>query len=333
MLADDLCQNGLPDYHEAETRRTLERIARAQKYVLATQTASVVDSLAQDFGGLTKTFPFCRIPYPLTWVEFVHRDRPHFAAAVLHAEEFQAVPKRVGFLLNAVREDLSAWKAHLFWQTSKPGEPDQLCAAAHAIGIDMRDSFNFKERNPPALTDVFPKRFFGDRVQEHPGWTKASEAVRQTIIQHTKALHPDYGHPTVLDVLRSSRGADAAEKAADLLAQLGCSDWAGEIAYLLATVGLMNARNTTEAVPVDLKKLNQARRKRGKPALLEHHILKIHRHQQRRTSGSEAERTEALRGHFVAGHWKVRKTGIFFWRPYPRGDFAKGEVTKDYELT
>ena len=40
--------------------------------------------------------------------------------------------------------------------------------------------------------------------------------------------------------------------------QLARSDWAGEIAFLMATIGLMNARNVVETVSTDYRKLNKA---------------------------------------------------------------------------
>ena len=119
-----------------------------------------------------------------------------------------------------------------------------------------------------------------------------------------------------------------------MFAQLARSDWAGEVAYLLAVIGLMNARNATELIAVDQRKLNQARVKRGVRPLFEHHVLKIHTRQQRRVSDSERGGShEPIRGHFVAGHWKVRRTGIFFWHPFQRGDFTKGKIDKTYEVT
>ena len=40
-----------------------------------------------------------------------------------------------------------------------------------------------------------------------------------------------------------------------------------------------------------------------------------------------------MRGHFVRGHFKIRKTGVFFWHPHARGDFGRGQIEKDYEIT
>jgi hypothetical protein len=36
--------------------------------------------------------------------------------------------------------------------------------------------------------------------------------------------------------------------------------------------------------------------------------------------------------HMVRGHFKVRRTGVFFWNAFQRGNPALGFMHKDYEL-
>ena len=38
------------------------------------------------------------------------------------------------------------------------------------------------------------------------------------------------------------------------------------------------------------------------------------------------------RAHFVRGQFKCRRTGIFWWTPFIRGDKALGFVSKGYEV-
>jgi hypothetical protein len=118
------------------------------------------------------------------------------------------------------------------------------------------------------------------------------------------------------------------------LGELSRSDWAGEIRYVIAMLGLLNARNVAERAPVDLTKLNRARRKSGKLPLFEHETLKIralHR-PSLVPSGSSRERAAELRAHFVRGHFKTRQSGVFWWGPHVRGRIGRGEITKDYEV-
>jgi len=331
MLADEICTTGLLGY-EGEPQaiqNIIARIKSATKYILAPQFATVADGLMHDYGSLVRAFPFCRLPYPEIWIECAHQDRPSFAKAELHAPQFQSQPTRVGFLCTSTRPDLSAWKTHLFWKLNNPGRGQIGCnAATMATVFDMTQNLGHKTIVPNKIQsthDIFPEYF--TEKQAHPGWETATDNVRLAMMNHTNPSLPDYGLPELSFLFD--------QQAAKLLMELASSDWAGEAAFLLAVIGLMNARNTTEVAPVQMKKLNHARSKRGQLPLFEHHILKIHPRQEYRAAHAAAyggNTLRALRAHFVCGHWKIRKTGIFFWHPFMRGNAERGTIDKDYEL-
>jgi len=347
MLADEIVARGLPGLGCSPTvvRPILARIAKAQKYVLAPQFAAVADALATDYGSLVRAFPFCRLPYPEVWIELAAADRPGFMAAELQAPGFQGRPKRIGFLCSATRSDLSAWRAHLFWTLQKSGidtptlsgltlpstfaRCEGASGAAIAMNFDMVQLLdNATEDEIVAKPDLHLRSDVFIKVPNHPGWEQSAVSVKLAMIRHTHPTAADWGLPDPLGV-----PANQLHDFYDLIHQLARSDWAGEVAYLLAVIGLMNARNASDTVASNLSKLNRARTKRKERPLFEHHILKIHEHQQRRVGPAAVGSAHApMRGHFVSGHWKVRKTGIYFWRPFKRGDFSRGSVTKDYHL-
>jgi hypothetical protein len=37
---------------------------------------------------------------------------------------------------------------------------------------------------------------------------------------------------------------------------------------------------------------------------------------------------EAARAHLVRGHFKIRRTGVFWWSSFLRGDAGKGELKR-----
>jgi hypothetical protein len=117
------------------------------------------------------------------------------------------------------------------------------------------------------------------------------------------------------------------------ITELNASDWGGEIQYLIALLGLLNSRNVAEHHEVDNSAYNKKRTKQGKSPLSSHTLLKIraiHRHSFTRP-GRPPSSSEEIRKHFVVGHWKTRKTGLFWWNPFMRG--KRGLVTHDYLLT
>lgn len=326
MLCDQIIADGVPA-SGCDIRRMLPQIRAAQKFVLSPEFTAVADALSVDYTGLVRAFPHCRLPYQQTWIELAHAERATFSKAEMIAPDWQVKPHRVGYLLSATRDDLSAWKVHLFWSTDKGCSCPPMAMEFDMIGsfgpvqLPMMESLRERIESSLVLTNA--------PAMDHPGWTRASDSVKLAMLAHTKPSIPNYGLPYPIGIPR-----ERINEYSEAMVDLARADWAGEPAYLLAVIGLLNARNAVETEAVDYRKLNHARMKRGKPPLFEHKLLKISRRQQKRVyNGSGPVSNHApMRGHFVMGHWKVRKTGIFFWHPFKRGDFTRGRIEKDYEV-
>jgi hypothetical protein len=108
-----------------------------------------------------------------------------------------------------------------------------------------------------------------------------------------------------------------------------------EIGPLLSALILMNSKNCVERQPyAPPPALIKARLKRGlKPPPLDHTIVNIHLSpSQARIAAAHGLTREEMRQHKVRGHFKTRKTGVFWWCEYQRGDPAK-KVEHDYRVT
>lgn len=102
---------------------------------------------------------------------------------------------------------------------------------------------------------------------------------------------------------------------------------------------LLNARNRVVQVTdgPDFTRLNRSRAKSGKAPLLSSKIIKLDLSRpivqalRRGTSTNPRD----LAAHVVRGHFKVRKSGVFWWSPFVRGgDKAKGDKPlPTYEVT
>jgi hypothetical protein len=325
MLIDELISELTPTAG-ADIRPMISRLKSAQKFVLGAEFAAVAEALAEDYSGLVKVFDRCRLPYAETWIEFLQADRPRFAAAGIQLPEVQRAPKRVGALLTATATDLSAWKAHLFWNFDN--RPGHCGTALCAMLFDMTTPLYHQTELPPEA-QLASREFFASRnITPHPGWMTASDEVRLKMSNHTGLDMPDF------DIDLPNIPAHKQKELGQLIRDMARSDWAGEVPYILAVIGLLNARNATETETVDHTRLNKARNKSGKPPLFEHKILKIARRQVRRVypDGKKDSNHAPMRGHFVRGHFKARKSGIFFWHPFLRGDLHRGTIDKDYQL-
>lgn len=325
MLCDDLIADGAPG-SGCDITPILPRLQRAHKFVLGPEFTAVADALSSDYTGLVKAFPHCRLPFAHTWIELAHLDRPQFAAAEMHVEAFQVRPKRVGFLLSATRPDLSAWKAHLLWSA------DRGCScAALAMTFDMVESLAPSSTLPTAEDEAEHRasyRLLSPHLKNHPGWSSATASVKLAMMRHTATAIPDYGILPPPFEINPIKLAEFYE----MIGELARSDWAGEAGYILAVIGLLNARNVVETQAVSHGLLNRARARRGRPPLFEYKILKIASRHHHRAYGANGRHGDysPMRGHFVRGHFKVRKSGIFFWHPFARGSFKRGKIDKVY---
>jgi hypothetical protein len=108
-------------------------------------------------------------------------------------------------------------------------------------------------------------------------------------------------------------------------------DIEGEPPMAETVIAMMNSRNAIEHRPVDLAALNKARAKRGRPIFMGYRTthLRLSQAQQRAFRAGLMTREQAGR-HTVRGHFKVRKTGIYWWSPFERGDPTRQIERQEY---
>lgn len=292
MFADDIAHDKtiLRIYRGFDKLQKL--IIASQKFSLARDFAVAADGLCDNIDELLRIAPFCRLPYPITWIEFRQADRAHWLNAPTHYPIFQSKPGSLAFLCVAKDpKDLTCWTTILCWTLKDPIDKVPFNASIVAVDVNLAGTAN-------AL-----RRSFG------LGFDPYVTAVATPFISNVNPANMPMGHV------------------------IG-SDWAGEVTYLFAVLALMNARNVAEISVSDLTKLNKARVRRRKLPLYEYKILKVraaHKASLLPPKSSDQARSGEIRGHFVKGHWKVRKSGVFFWGPHRRG--GRGFVHKTYELT
>jgi hypothetical protein len=127
-----------------------------------------------------------------------------------------------------------------------------------------------------------------------------------------------------LQLLHSKYGANIVEMAG--------RDWGSEVHFLLSTLALLNAQNAVEVEPVSKDTHNAKRSRKGQFPLSSHKVIHIHPRLQALASSTTGSDRHPLRAHMVRGHFKHRKSGLYWWSPFMRGDRNLGLVTKDYQL-
>ena len=298
MLCDELVNDPvLPGVYGAGWAIVMAKIKKAQKFRLTPEFAASANGLVDNLPQLEKVAPWCRTPYPLTWFEFKHTDRPHwdpagrYGARPIDRSRHQLEPLACGFLLEQV-ERASRWSTHLFWRAK---DPEGVVPKEDSInnGSIARVTFDTERRGDDlltAMTEIEMAEFGGEMIDALP------------------------------------------LKVAKMLAEYATEDWGGEIRYVFAVLGLMNTRNVVQRELVSKAEHNVKRARRGHHPLFDYHLLKVRPGMVTRASGGGPTQ-HGVRMHFVTGHFKTRRSGVYWWNAHVRGSIEQGFVSKDYELT
>jgi hypothetical protein len=297
MLCDDLVADELLPMAYDGLDRVYDKIRQAQKFILSPQFAIAADGLVDNIPELFKIAPWCRVPFPLTWIEWLASDRPHwdqdgpYKARPVDRSRFQFAPHRIGILLEQ-QGRASCWKTHLFW-SMRTAETGQYNGSIAAIRFDA----------------------------------EACDNADDPLLAATRTVMADFGGRMIMRLLETN------PEILGKLGQYALEDWGGEMRYMVSVLGLLNTRNVTESTTVDNTKVNVKRKRHGKRPLFSHNILKI---RPSVCTGGTAAQTAGghrdIRFHYVRGHFKQRASGLYWWSMHGRGRVDVGVVEKDYEV-
>jgi hypothetical protein len=275
-------------------------LGKAQKFVLDRSIGEVAGDMPRP--AVRDVLPFCRLPFPICWIEIAQQDRPFFADAFVHGPNHSGgrtfQPLRVGILCEQKDDNPQRFWATLAWTYSVA---DQL-----AQGLDSPVSIC------PAGVSIHCDEF--DHELGEPF--------------HLTMMVAPYWRATMARII------DTDPKLAETLAHNSNHDWAGEPWFWLAVLALLNAKNGASSTftPAPAA-LNRSRLKAGKPPLVDYHqlTLRIGPHDRQGRSPAASDR-QGMRAHTVRGHFKIRRTGVYWWRPFIRGEVADGFVGKRYKV-
>lgn len=294
-----------PEPYKAEIELLKKNVAKAEHFVLDSSMAMAADALSRD--EVIKAAPICRVPFKSTWIEACHADRPKFNQKPIG--EGLIRPKRVGLLVEEATDLLpDIYDLTLVWDC--PGKADSINVCAVSAVADLSGG-----KNPPATMNKIDIGLAGNGTS--PPLPFVFTATRRYSGESMGAI-----------------AQHDPELAAAVLGQC-VGDWAGEPWFWMSVLALLNARNGASVTKgEDRTKLNRARAKSGKRPLADFHVLTVRLSKAERAAQREgACDHEGKRAHVVRGHFKVRKSGMYWWRPFVRGDLGKGFANKRYDLT
>jgi hypothetical protein len=331
MLADDILAacGGMADHVFAGSVTALAQdIRRAARYDLTPGvmlSAQTVHKSAQ--GTRLRALPLCRLPFERTWFEWPGQDPSGGPPIVIGPARFAPVPRRVGAMV-VVDESRQRGTMTWAWFTKEEGEGVNVCPLS--VTFDWREDFEPIED----LIDSAMLRYDLPKEQLR----RQSMLKTQAQFAHlrgisTEALMKDrdrFGFvwsPYAAEYARIYERQHGPIDPTHKLFEMAIGDITGEPGMLQCVILLLNSRNMTaaETVPAP-ERLNRQRERKGRAPLLGYTTIRIKLSRAlSMRAGSTGERSPA-RFHAVTGHFKVRKSGIYWWNDFSRGDPTKGVV-------
>lgn len=288
-----------------------DAIHKAQHFCFEPEAVeAVINLLHSKPSSLTEAaFQFARLPYSQCWIEWPTPSVQPLLPNQIRTSRTGVLlvdTKPRGFMaLTAWSYSKETWRQGLqnngVTQLSKVGW-SEMCAL-----IDFEDSpsnsMRIWERHADPKEDAAAAE-----LERHIGF--------RVIGPQTEAARQHFGY----DELRQVYGRELAE--AKLL------DVAQEVKPLIGMLILLNSKNCLSLKSIEPPaQFNKARVKRGRLPLISYTNVNISLgRRDSRQASTHGVSAEDIRQHLVRGHFKIRKTGVYWWRNHIRGMTAAGMI-------
>ena len=355
-LADEIYQYKWKEFPAGPMRdenlRLSENIAKAERFVIGNEVMEGALSVARKRPtSIIQAWDFVRPPFDRVWLEWDFRA---FARARDEGDfesnnPMRPQPGRVGWLIERVGQGKDykaysatfAWGHHVVDGVSRPN--------VASFGVNFYTGTR-PEEMPRERKDELLRRageYFGIKLGEPPPATtnemlealKSKKAVYQcppeiaeaeAMCEVTRRLQLgacSYRMELILQLRKKFDSGEISKQQMDEISKAALEDIEGEPIYLSALLILLNSKNATQVSdPQTFDALNKKRKRFGKKPILSFSDVDVRIGSPSTAGGQSSEERAAMRRHWVRGHFKVRKTGCFWWSPYARGSAEAGEV-------
>ena len=335
MLADDIIALvTIPAVVEAKIfhHELAAKIQIAEKFVLSPTAVIAASQITYSKpSSLLAALPLCRPPYKRMWIERQGNiDGPDWDNSESRNNAKISRPLSFGTLIECITDDMTVFSVTYFWRHRMPPDRNPLegivvCPVGFILSVGDKTMHDLVSALPSKYVDN------GEPVPDHVIWA----------IDRLKKRYDTISSDPRIDKYNEDEraAAIAVEERAIIVNSIYYSepekytvkaDWLsdlnGEQLLLISSLALINSRNNVEMVPHTFERLNKKRRRKGSPDLLSYSVVKINLSKRDQATATAAGLSGAdIRRHMVRGHFKIRRGGIYWWRPYIRGH-GLGEV-------
>jgi len=309
----------------------------AQKIVLSRDAHLAALSVSQSTDrALLTGLDLCRWPYKNLWIEWEPNRESNqsglsdFDQRNGRSEQEKPIPDRVGVLIECNGSDLQTGNMTWVWSHQQHGCTTGLLGGMfdfREFGNDL-DQFYEQYMRAAGVRDkaVFPAEHEVFPMLKGQGLTpRKGEDPSAVVEMHRRMVVMPNRHLTQT-LARMALTCSPQELERARLDAMG--DICGEARFAMAVCLLLNSKSASFAPGPDLTKLNKARRRSGKRELQPFTQMEIlPMRSQRRAAEAAGMSAAEIRRHLVRGHFKIRRTGIYWWSPFLRGTGPRVERT------
>jgi hypothetical protein len=282
-----------------------ERLKAAQRFTFSDSAAEAMTKVAfSKPSSLVSALPMVRLPFPTVWMEWSEK-RSEFRK---DPSEDTPMPDKFGVLLETPEEGLIV--VTYAWLHSKASAMQRgLFDDSARLNVSYLSSFLCPSGDFPAWVPRTKWQVSDDYIRQFQANEREWDAIKT--LTDVETATPCRFYAKMVERLSPAQLKQLEASAA--------SNLVGESKRVIASIALLNSRNAVEIADVDVSKINR-KRTGNKLKRLSHSIVTIKLSPRQAASAQTQQLSEAeIREHIVRGHFKVRKSGIYWWRPFVRG--------------
>ena len=298
----------------------INRIKDASIFVLDPQAIEMgVNVFLGKPSSILSALPFVKLPAPSVWIEF-----SNFASRNAFKNfgnpnpqmDNSVIIEKTGFLLSETDGKI---KMEMIAQYQSDQKIKHIELLSSVCEFDTTQDFETLPTIFPSIVRDVPDDATGKAAAYYKMLTNNEteyEAKREIGERFSGYFHPDI--QSAMNKVNS--GISDSDKIKFLNGHISDMERLFTM-QILPTLILLNCRNAVNAEHVPApEKLNKKRRKKGRPEIKEYNLVKLHlKSRGRKTYETSDNNGKQTSGGIVIGHFKVRKTGVYWWSPYWRG--------------
>ncbi|MCS4089919.1 hypothetical protein [Rhizobium sp. BK176] len=303
------------DFYSSVMSGVLSRIGKASAYVLdQNATAMCANVFFSRPSSILNALGFVRLPMETVWIEYSNiATREAFAKLGNDNKwaEGSVLIERSGLLLT--QKDGAIDMEALAQFRKDDGRIIELLTAKCRFDTTPGIKSDPTERRTPMKTDhgaTGQAKKYYDLLARDENELAAKDELRR---RFSGSLHADWvALVSMIPGIESQLRTTLSGHISDIFNMFSTQ--------VLPSLILMNCRNAVEQefVPAPAK-LNKARRAKGRPEIGPYHIVKLKlRPKVRRMYEQNGYSGVQISGGLVVGHFKVRRTGVYWWSGHLR---------------